>query len=144
MKVKCKKLDSTAVIPTYSREGDAGLDLVATSKQQPDLKDYIEYGTGLAFEIPKNHVGLIFPRSSVSNKQLILTNCVGVLDSGYQGEVKARFRKTTDVYFVDEYEVGDRIAQLVIVPCVSAQLEEVQEFSEITARGAGGFGSTGK
>ena len=80
MKVKIKKLNENAVIPSYSKQGDAGMDLVATSKIF-DKYGNIEYWTGLAMEIPEGHVGLIFPRSSISKKDLALTNAVGVIDS---------------------------------------------------------------
>lgn len=80
MKVKIKKLNENAVIPSYSKQGDAGMDLVATSKIF-DKYGNVEYGTGLAMEIPEGHVGLIFPRSSISKKDLALTNAVGVIDS---------------------------------------------------------------
>ena len=80
MKVKIKKLNENAVIPSYSKQGDAGMDLVATSKIF-DKCGNVEYGTGLAMEIPEGYVGLIFPRSSISKKDLALTNAVGVIDS---------------------------------------------------------------
>jgi dUTP pyrophosphatase len=89
MKLKIKKLDETAVVPSYAKEGDAGFDLTAVSVITAN--DYIEYGTGLAVEIPVGHVGLIFPRSSVTSKDLMLKNSVGVIDSGYRGEIKFRF-----------------------------------------------------
>jgi dUTP pyrophosphatase len=89
MKLKIKKLDERAVVPSYAKEGDACFDLTAVSVNTAN--DYIEYGTGLAVEIPVGHVGLIFPRSSVTSKDLMLKNSVGVIDSGYRGEIKFRF-----------------------------------------------------
>jgi dUTP pyrophosphatase len=89
MKLKIKKLDEGAVIPSYAKAGDACFDLTAVSVSAAN--DYIEYGTGLAMEIPEGYVGLIFPRSSVTNKDLMLKNSVGVIDSGYRGEIKFRF-----------------------------------------------------
>lgn len=89
MKLKIKKLDEKAVVPSYAKEGDAGFDLTAVSVI--NANDYIEYGTGLAVEIPVGYVGLIFPRSSVTSKDLMLKNSVGVIDSGYRGEIKFRF-----------------------------------------------------
>ena len=80
LKVKIKKLNENAVIPTYAKYGDAGMDLVATSKYYDDNGNIV-YGTGLAFEIPKGYVGLLFPRSSNSKQQLLLSNSVGVIDS---------------------------------------------------------------
>lgn len=80
MEVKIKKLNKNAVIPFYAKPGDAGMDLTATSKTFDDYGN-VEYGTGLAIEIPKGHVGLIFPRSSICKQDLALTNAVGVIDS---------------------------------------------------------------
>ena len=88
LKLKFKKLNQNAVSPTYAHETDACFDLVATSKTT--TSKFIEYGTGLAFEIPKGYVGLIFPRSSITNKDLMLKNSVGVIDADYRGEVKFR------------------------------------------------------
>lgn len=139
MKVKVKKLVENAVIPHYAKSGDAGLDLTATSIEDKGYK--IIYHCGLAFEIPQGYVGLVFPRSSNADKDLLLTNSVGVIDSGYRGEVTAVFRKTNPCW--RKYEVGERFAQLVIMPYPQIELEEAEELSE-TERGAGGYGSTGK
>lgn len=139
MKVKVKKLVENAVIPTYAKPGDAGLDLTAT---YVEIKgDNIIYGCGLAIEIPKGYVGLLFPRSSNAKKDLLLTNSVGVIDSGYRGEVTAVFKKIK--YFAEAYKVGERFAQLVILPYPEIELEEAEELS-VTERGTGGYGSTGK
>lgn len=137
LNVKIKKLNPNAIIPSYAKNGDAGLDVVAVSKRETDK--FIEYRTGLAFEIPKNHVMLIFPRSSLSNKDLILANSVGVIDSGYRGELFVRFKKTGK----DIYEVGDKIAQIIIIPYPTIKFKETEELSK-TERGDGGFGHTGK
>lgn len=169
MLVNIKKLTPEAVIPLYAKEGDAGMDLVATSVDYSN-EYYIEYGTGLAIEIPKGYVGLIFPRSSNSKKDLQLCNSVGVIDSGYRGEVKLRYRRiinptpkrnfiVTDVEFQEElnnnvpvprikadfacYDIGDKVGQIIIIPIPFISFNEVQELSE-TVRGKGGFGSTGK
>lgn len=139
MKVKVKKLVENAVIPTYAKKGDAGLDLTATGIEIKG--DNIIYGCGLAFEIPKGYVGLLFPRSSNSKKDLLLTNSVGVIDSGYRGEVTAVFKKTK--YFAEAYKVGERFAQVVILPYPGIELEEAEELS-VTERGSKGYGSTGK
>lgn len=136
VKIKIKKLHSNAKLPAYANEGDAGLDIWAVSKEEKDK--FIEYGTGLAFEIPQGYVCLIFPRSSLSKKDLILANHVGVLDSGYRGELKFRFKKTGE----DIYDVGERIGQIIIIPYPKVEVEEVDELSE-TVRGDGAFGSTG-
>jgi len=137
IKVCIKKLHPDAVIPKYAKEGDAGMDVQAISKMVYD--DFIEYGTGLAFEIPKDHVCLIFPRGSVSNKKLSLSNSVGVLDSGYRGELKFRFYKHGSY----EYEVGERVGQIMIIPFPQVELEEVESLGE-SERGEGRFGSSGK
>jgi len=156
MKVKIKKLNQNAVIPQYAKAGDAGLDLVATSIKS-DENGNIVYGTGLAIEIPQGYVGLIFPRSSISKYTLALSNAVGVIDSGYRGEITAKFKPTslfTLGYYTDKlqcvlpveqqlYKVGDRIAQLIILPYPQIEFEEVTELSG-TERGDGGYGSTGK
>lgn len=139
MKVKIKRLSENAVIPTYAKDGDAGMDLVATSKEY-DKNGNVVFGTSLAFEIPKGYVGLLFPRSSNAKMDLLLSNSVGVLDSGYRGEVLFKFKITLrDAYM---YEIGDRIGQLIIMPYPTIEFEEVEELSE-TERGSGGYGSTG-
>ncbi len=143
MKIQFKKLVQEAQKPKFGKPGDAGADLVATSKQWRGDKQLV-YGTGLAVEIPEGMVGLVFPRSSVRDKNLSMANSVGVIDSGYRGEIMVTFNVTAeDLDFVSKYAVGDRIAQLVIVPVPLIQYIEVDELSE-TSRGEGGHGSTGK
>lgn len=163
IKVKIKKLNEDAVIPTYSKDGDAGMDLVATSKSF-DTDGNAVYGTGLAFEIPKNYVGLIFPRSSNAKQQLLLSNSVGVIDSGYRGEVMLKFKSSASSFSLKtlfklifnqdakttlinnykiSYNVGERIGQIIILPYPQIVFEEAEELSE-TERGNGGYGSTGK
>jgi dUTP pyrophosphatase len=143
MKVRIKKLNENAVIPSYAKDGDAGMDLVATSIIST-TSTQITYGIGLALEIPKGFVGLIFPRSSVRKTRLMLSNCVGVIDSGYRGELQATFNKiNNDSVSENDYKVGDRIAQIMIIPHPDIQFEEADELSD-TERGEGGFGSTGK
>lgn len=93
MEVKIKKLCDSAVIPSYAKPGDAGMDLVATNRIF-DKYGNVEYGTGLAMEIPEGYVGLLFPRSSISKQDLSLANAVGVIDSGYRGEIKFKFKPT--------------------------------------------------
>jgi dUTP pyrophosphatase len=93
MKIKIKKLHSDAVIPSYATSGDAGMDLTAVTAQIDKSGLFIEYGTGIAVEIPRGYVGLLFPRSSLSKTSLVLANHVGVVDSGYRGEVKFRFKE---------------------------------------------------
>lgn len=142
MVIKIKKLVEQAVIPSYSKEGDAGLDLTAVSVNTTDNGDYgfIEYDTGLAVEIPEGYVGLVYPRSSISKTGLILANSVGVIDSNYRGSVKCRFKAIPNSTI---YNVGDRIAQLIIQPIPNIEFEVVDELSD-TTRGDDGFGSSGK
>jgi len=143
MKVRIKKINPLAQIPTYAKDGDAGMDLVATSIIS-DFSTQITYGLGIALEIPKGFVGLIFPRSSIRKTGLQLSNSVGVIDSGYRGELQATFNKLFGgASTTCAYEVGDRIAQIMIIPYPPIEFDEVAELSD-TERGDGGFGSTGK
>lgn len=143
MKVKIKKLVENAVIPTYAHNTDAGMDLTATSRNI-DTQGNIVYGTGIAVEIPQGYVGLVFPRSSIAKTDLSLSNAVGVIDSGYRGEITFKFRDHQPLNGnVSWYRVGERIGQLIIMPYPKIEFEEVEELSE-TDRGLGGFGSTGK
>jgi dUTP pyrophosphatase len=139
--VKVKKLDPNAVIPSYSKVGDAGMDLTIT-KEIENTSFSVSYGFGIAMEIPKGYVGLVFPRSSVRNQDLILSNCVGVIDSGYRGEIQATFKKTNGLDSL-KYNVGERGAQIIILPYPQVFMTEVPELSD-SERGEGGFGSTGK
>ena len=141
MKVKIKKLDSDAVIPTYAKSGDAGMDLVATKIISNTTFD-VTYGTDIALEIPEGFVGLVFPRSSIRKYELILSNSVGVIDSGYRGEIQATFKKENGLDSL-AYKVGDRICQIMIIPHPPIEFQEVEELTN-TERGEGGFGSTGK
>ena len=136
MILKFKKLDEKATIPHIAHPGDAGMDLRAVSMVR--RADYIEYGTGLAVEIERGNVALLFPRSSISNTGHRLLNSVGVIDSGYRGEIKVRMSWTDR----NAYKLGDKIAQLMIVELPRILIEEVEELTP-TERGDGGFGSTG-
>lgn len=148
--VNFKKLVPEATAPKYAKSGDAGVDLVATSVNETEM--YIEYGTGLALEILRGYVGLIYPRSSLSNYDLVLANHVGVIDSGYRGEIKFRFKKTKNPEYMTltgreyntpkVYQIGDKIGQLVVTPIPLILFEEVTELEE-TERGSGGYGSSG-
>lgn len=139
MKVKIKKINNNAVIPSYARNGDAGLDLTAISSKWNEDNSMVTFDTGLSIEIPEGYVGLIFSRSSISGTGLILTNCVGVIDSGYRGSVMLKFRH---IKGTGTYDIGERVGQLIIIPYPNIEFEEVEELSE-TERGAGGYGSTG-
>lgn len=150
LQVNIKKLSDNAAIPTYAKDGDAGMDLTATSKSY-DEHGNVVYGTSLAFEIPKGYVGLLFPRSSNTKKDLILGNSVGVLDSGYRGEVVFKFKLhhklwhdysgDLDIKDLQDYEIGDRIGQIIIMPYPQVTFNIVDELSS-SDRGIGGFGST--
>jgi dUTP pyrophosphatase len=154
MKVKIQKISPLAKIPSYAKEGDAGMDVIATSIIS-DTPEQITYGLGIALEIPKGFVGLVFPRSSIRKTGLQLSNSVGVIDSGYRGELQATFNKlfggegmydemkVNQMQPNDYYKVGDRVAQIMIIPFPPIEFEQVTQLSE-TERGEGGFGSTGK
>lgn len=149
MKVLIKKLHEKAVTPKYAKPGDAGLDLVAIDRkvEKSEHGNYylVTYNTGLSFEIPQGYVGLIFPRSSIFKKNMSLTNCVGVIDSGYRGEVTFKFRtKLSDIASPESmYSIGDRVGQMVIIPYPEVELVETSELTD-TERGFGGFGSSGR
>lgn len=167
MEIKVKKISPNAVMPKKAHKSDAGFDLTATSKEY-DNDGNVVYGTGLAFEIPEGFVGLLFPRSSNSKRHLILSNSVGILDSGYRGEVMFKFKTTcqtvnpfklawallfrkkriaSEVINVftngKDYDIGDRIGQMIIIPYPKIDFIEAEELSE-TDRGCGGYGSSGK
>lgn len=138
--VKIRKVHPDAVLPKRAHPTDAGMDVTAISMEMTE--DYIEYDTGLQFQLPAGYVMLIFPRSSNSKKDLLLCNSVGVLDAGYTGNLKFRFKLTTEGYTEKIYNPGDKIGQIVILPYPEINFIETEEFDE-TDRGSGGFGSTG-
>lgn len=151
MKVKFKKLSPEAVMPRYAHDTDAGMDLTATRRELDDDGNVV-YHTDLAMEIPQGYVGLIFPRSSISRREIALTNSVGVIDAGYRGEITAKFRPAPAFddgsYYRNRvippvYNVGDRIAQLIILPYPHIEPVEAEELSS-SERGTGGYGSTGE
>lgn len=139
MILKVKKLSEKAVIPTYARNGDACMDLHATSVDKTHELFY-QYGTDIAMEIPRGYVGLIFPRSSISKTNHSLRNSVGVIDSGYRGEILIRMSQDKSRF---SYQAGDRVAQLMIIEAPWVDIEEVDELS-ISSREENGFGSTGR
>lgn len=143
MKVRLKKINDNAVIPSYAKDGDAGLDLTVTSIE--DKNEFIEYKFGIAIEIPRHFFGLMVPRSSITKMNLMMKNSVGIIDSGYRGELVLRCKKVKFEDGTQErlYQVGERAAQLIIMPCHEIQLEQVDELSDST-RGAEGFGSSDK
>lgn len=133
------KLNDDAIIPSYANYGDAGLDLTATSRTwDTEMRCWI-YGTGIACAIPYGFVGLLFPRSSIRKYGLIMANCIGVIDAGYRGEISATFKELGNEYL---YPIGDRVAQLIIVPFPKVNIHEVTSLPN-SERGANGHGSTG-
>ena len=146
MKVRIKKLNKDAVVPTKAHKTDAGFNLYCTETSIDWMRQELICHTGIAFEIPEGYVGLIFPRSSIANKPLILHNSVGVIDSGYRGEVTAKFFITDVREFLlgdGGYHFGDKICQMIILPYPEVKFEEVEELTK-TDRGTGGYGSTGR
>ena len=145
-KLKIKLTHPNAKLPTKAHPDDAGYDLTAVSKTYlatPDVA--VEYDLGFAMQLPPNHVGLIFPRSSIRKTDMMLRNCVGVIDENYTGNVTATFgyfNKKEHIYSQVEYKVGERVAQLVVVPLAQLEIEQVDELDE-TDRGSGGYGSSG-
>jgi len=162
MEVKIKKLDPKAIIPKYAKQGDMGMDLTAISYEyNKDIDCYI-YHTGLAFEVPEGYGMLIVPRSSNRKTEAYMTNHCAIIDSGYRGEVLICFKNRTTLeismerdfeypvdneeeipYIYAPYSIGDRIAQLVILPYPQITFKEVDELST-TERNDSGFGSSGK
>jgi dUTP pyrophosphatase len=146
--LKIKKLHENAVIPSYAKPGDAGLDLTVTDLEIDGVEHCVVYKFGLAVEIPTGYVGLLYPRSSNAKTDLLLTNSVGVIDSGYRGELMAKFKivkahfQSSEENFPIMYRRGDRAVQLVLMKIPSVVIEEASELSE-TERGAGGYGSSG-
>lgn len=142
MKVKIKKLDERAIIPTKGSLHSAGYDIYALQDEVIVPHDRTKVHTGLALEIPEGYFGGIFARSGLANKKgLRPANCVGVIDADYRGEIIVALHNDTPNYQM--INKGDRIAQLVILPCLDIEFEETDNLDS-TERGAGGFGSTGK
>jgi len=139
LKLDIKLLNEFAKIPKYANDGDAGADLVACTITAQTFQ-YIEYGTGISIQIPKGYVGKIYPRSSISNKGLVLCNSTGIIDSGYRGEIKLRFYMNEGC---ELYSIGDKIGQLIVDPVLSLKFNVVDELVD-TVRSMGGFGSSGR
>ncbi len=144
MKINIKRLTETAILPERGSAYAAGYDLFADVNESVEIQPHETkmIGTGLAMEIPEGYFGGVFARSGLSSKEgLRPANCVGVVDADYRGEVKVALHNDGEV--VREIKVGQKIAQLVVVPFLSVEFDDVKELSE-TVRGVGGFGSTGK
>ena len=141
MKIRVKKLSADAVIPSKAHASDAGFDMTCTRFEAAD-GGLFTYHTDIAVEIPEGHVGLLFPRSSIYKQDLLLSNSVGVIDSGYRGEITFKF-KPVHFDIKHRYQVGDRIGQLIIIPYPDIEFVEANELSD-SERGEGGYGSSGR
>jgi dUTP pyrophosphatase len=137
------KLEDGAVLPTRAHEGDAGLDLYACEAAHIGPGERWSVGTGVAAQIPEGHAGLVLPRSGLAREHgIALVNSPGLIDSGYRGEVRVLLLNT-DPAETFRVEPGDRIAQLLVVPFAVAEPVEADSLAE-SARGDGGFGSSGR
>lgn len=135
------RLSDGAELPRYAHEGDAGLDLRITHDVALEPGARATVGTGLSVEIPQGCVGLVFPRSGLASKHgITLSNSVGVIDSGYRGEIGATLLNQSDE--TATLDAGTRVCQLIVMPFVPCELVPCEELTE-TERGAAGFGSTG-
>ena len=144
MKVNVKKLRDTAILPEQGSAFAAGYDLFADVAEALEIEPHktAMIPTGLAMEIPEGYFGGIFARSGLASKEgLRPANCVGVVDADYRGEVKVTLHNDGEV--VRTILPGQKVAQLVVVPFLSVEFDEVETLSD-TVRGVGGFGSTGK
>lgn len=135
------RLSDGAELPRYAHEGDAGLDLRITHDVTLKPGERATVGTGLAVEVPQGCVGLVFQRSGLASKHgITLSNSVGVIDSGYRGEIGATLLNQSDE--TATLDAGTRVCQLIVMPFVPCELVPCEELTE-TERGAAGFGSTG-
>lgn len=135
------RLSDGAELPRYAHEGDAGLDLRITHDVTLKPGERATVGTGLAVEVPQGCVGLVFLRSGLASKHgITLSNSVGVIDSGYRGEISATLLNQSDE--TTTLDAGTRVCQLIVMPFVPCELVPCEELTE-TERGAAGFGSTG-
>lgn len=142
MEVLFKKIKETARPPERAHDSDAGFDLFCNGFNYPPSVDsllFVEATTGIALQIPQGYVGLVFPRSSISNTRHMMRNCVGVIDSGYRGEIKLRFSIDDSS---TKYKTGDKVGQIVFLRLPKINLVESSHLSS-SERSSGGFGSTG-
>lgn len=157
MEIKIKRLSEKAIMPSKAFPTDAGYDLTSISMEYDEYGNVV-YGFGWAFDIPEGYVGLLFPRSSCSKYDVNMPNCIGVIDAGFHGEVKAKFRPTSvqpirgaksdciEIYHrnrADIFKVGDKCAQMVIVEIPKVSFVEAEELPK-SLRGEGGWGHTGR
>ena len=143
-KVNIKKLNDKAVVPTYGSEFSAGADLYACIDEPITIEagKTVLVHTGIAMEIPVGYVGLVFARSGLASKKgLAPANKVGVIDADYRGEIMVALHNHSDE--ARTIEAGERVAQIALLPVLAADFEVVDDLTD-TARGAGGFGSTGR
>jgi len=136
------KLTDGAPLPKHAKPGDAGLDLTTRETVTLLPGDTRVVGTGVAVEIPEGYFGLVVPRSGLGSRGVNLSNCAGVIDSGYRGEIRAPLHNNHRVGAPVVIKRGERVAQLLVLPYVSCECVEVDELGE-TERGTDGFGSTG-
>ena len=144
--IKVKKLVEYAKLPAYAHDTDAGMDLTATSVEYKSDIDCYVYGTGLAVQIPEGYVGLLFPRSSNRKTDCYLTNHVGIIDSGYRGEIMLTFKNRSTLHdnaAFAPYKIKERVGQLIIIRYPIINFIESEELSP-SERGENGHGSTGK
>jgi dUTP pyrophosphatase len=143
VELRVAKLKDEARLPTRAHDGDAGVDLYACEAAHLGPGERWSVGTGVAVEIPEGHAGLVLPRSGLARDHgIALVNSPGLIDAGYRGEVRVLLLNT-DPAEIFRLEAGERIAQLVIVPIELAEPVEVEALAE-SARGDGGFGSSGR
>lgn len=143
MELRVAKLKPEAILPSRAHDGDAGLDLYACEPAHLGPGERWSVGTGVAVEIPEGHAGLVLPRSGLAKKHgIALVNAPGLIDAGYRGEIQVLLLNT-DPAEIFRIEPGDRIAQLVIAPIAIAEPVEAESLAE-SARGDGGFGSSGR
>lgn len=142
MKLKFKKLNENAVLPRKANPTDAGFDIVAVTSYLDKSYNHV-YKTGIAVEIPNGYFGILAPRSSVTNSSYILGNGIGIIDSGFRGELLFKFKDIDPDLFTEfKYKPGDRIGQLIVIPLPQFEPEFVGELDDTNDRG-GGFGSSG-
>lgn len=140
MRINVKLIDG-APLPRHAKQGDAGMDLTSRETVEIAPQGTVMVGTGVAMEIPEGFVGLVFPRSGLASKRGVsLTNCVGVIDSGYRGEIKAPLYNAG--HETQVVQRGERVCQIAIIPFVTCECVEADELSQ-TERAATGFGSSG-
>ncbi len=143
VKLKVKRLTDTAKIPTYAHDGDACFDIYSDGLKSISGTTQV-HETGLKFEIPNGYAMMIYSRSGMGFKDNTrLANCVGVVDSGYVGEVMVKLTRDDGYINTFQYKRGDRIAQAMLIPVPVVEFEEVDDVED-TERGDGGLGSSGK